>query len=205
MKEWDMRNLELKVHCENEERFKAIAAQAQKVGASYCRTMKQRDTYFLVPHGRLKLREWWLESQPILLNMAMERANHLDANNEAGSSGATLIAYARPNDVGSRFSEYLLSPILESVSLRLALTETLGILVVIEKVRVLYTYGITRIHLDTVKDLGTFVELETIIGEATSIEDAMGEHQVVVTALSLDTLHPIASSYSDLLLDRLDR
>ena len=70
----------------------------------------------------------------------------------------------------------------------------------VEKVRILYAYGSTRIHLDTVQGLGTFVELEMVIGEATSLKDAGAEHQAVITALGLDVLPPVATSYSDLLI-----
>ena len=160
--------------------------------------MKQRDTYFQVTYGRLKLREWWLEGQESLVTV--RRGGHLEAGNEVGSAGATLIAYTRANEVISRMSDYLVSPVPEPETLRLMLAETLGILVVVEKVRVLYTYGSTRIHLDTVQGLGTFVELETVIGEATSLMDAMAEHQAVITALGLDVLPPVATSYSDLLI-----
>lgn len=190
--------MELKVHCENEERFQALEIQAQKGGASYLRTMKQRDTYFQVPYGRLKLREWWLEGQESLVTV--RRGGHLDAGNEVGSAGVTLIAYTRANAGGSRISDYLVSPVPEPETLRLVLTETLGTLVEVEKVRVLYAYGNTRIHLDTVQGLGSFVELETVIGEVTSLKDAMAEHQAVITALGLDVLPPVATSYSDLLI-----
>ena len=160
--------------------------------------MKQRDTYFRIPSGRLKLREWWLEGQES--RVTVRRGGHLDAGNEAGSAGATLIAYTRPNEGGSRISDYLMSPVPEPETLRLMLAETLGTLVVVEKVRVLYQYRSTRIHLDTVQGLGTFVELETVIGEATSLEDAVAEHRAVITALGLDVLPSVASSYSDLLI-----
>ena len=133
-------------------------------------------------------------------HVTRRQGKHLDAGNEAGSAGATLIAYIRPNEGGSRISDYLVSPVPEPETLRLVLTETLGTLVVVEKVRILYAYGSTRIHLDTVQGLGTFVELETVIGEATSLKDAMAEHQAVITALGLDVLPPVATSYSDLLI-----
>lgn len=177
-----MRNLELKVRCESDGHLQAIEVLVRKQGASYMRTMKQRDTYFRISHGRLKLREWWIEG-----------------GNEVESSGAELIYYTRPNKAASRISNYDVSPVLEPESIRLILTKAEGALVVVEKVRILYEYGSTRIHLDTVKGLGTFVELETIIGEATSIKDAKAEHQAVITFLGLDFLPPIASSYSDLL------
>ena len=56
-----MRNLELKVRCPNEETLGALIARARTAGAVYVRTMEQRDAYFRVPRGHLKLREWWLD------------------------------------------------------------------------------------------------------------------------------------------------
>jgi hypothetical protein len=56
-----VRNLELKVRCPSEEALDALIARARSAGAVYVRTMGQRDAYFRVPYGRLKLREWWLD------------------------------------------------------------------------------------------------------------------------------------------------
>ena len=56
-----MRNLELKVRCLSEEALDALMARARTAGALYVRTMGQRDAFFRVPRGRLKLREWWLD------------------------------------------------------------------------------------------------------------------------------------------------
>jgi hypothetical protein len=56
-----VRNLALKVRCPNEEALDALIAGARAVGTVYVRTMGQRDVYFRVPRGRLKLRAWWLD------------------------------------------------------------------------------------------------------------------------------------------------
>jgi hypothetical protein len=60
-----VRNLELKVRCPSEETLDALIARARTAGAVYVRTMGQRDVYFHVPHGRLKLREWWLDGAQV--------------------------------------------------------------------------------------------------------------------------------------------
>ena len=57
-------------------------------------------------------------------------------------------------------------------------------------------YNNTRIHLDTVADLGEFVELETVFQGQTEPEAAK-EHQHVKTTLDLNAAEPIAVSYSD--------
>lgn len=179
-----MRNLELKIKCETMQDLKSIEALAQKHGAIYQDTIEQRDTYFRVSRGRLKLRERWLKEQ-----------------NEAKPVDAELIYYNRPGKRGSRISIYDVLPVSEPELLCAMLTKALrDTLVIVEKERILYIYKNTRIHLDTVKMLGTFVELETVIDEAMSMEDVKAEHQSVIAFLGLGALLPIPSSYSDLLM-----
>jgi homotetrameric cytidine deaminase len=95
----------------------------------------QRDTYFRVAEGRLKLRE-----------------------EEPGE--AHLIAYRRPDAAEVRVSDYRVVP--AAAGLRDALAETLGVDVVVEKRRRLLLWETVRIHLDDVAGLGTFVELEAV-------------------------------------------
>ena len=208
-----MRNLELKVRCPNEEALDALIARARAVGAVYVRTMGQRDVYFRVPRGRLKLREWWLDGDQAqggerVVARPREQWGQQDPSSgvrnraredgDVGPTGAVLIAYARPDDAGSRFSDYLLSPVAEPATMRAVLAHALGERVVVEKRRVFYRYGQTRIHFDHVATLGAFVELETLMDEATEAA-AVAEHQVVIDLLCLDTLPVIAASYGDLL------
>ncbi|MGH2497245.1 MAG: class IV adenylate cyclase [Ktedonobacteraceae bacterium] len=179
-----MQNLELKVRCESAEHLKSVEALARKHGAIYQYTVEQRDTYFRVSRGRLKLRERRLKEQ-----------------DEIKPADAELIYYNRPGKKGSRISIYDVMPVSEPELLHSMLTKALrDILVIVEKERILYIYKNTRIHLDTVKMLGTFVELETVIDEAMSMEDVKTEHQAVITFLGLDVLLSVPSSYSDLLI-----
>jgi homotetrameric cytidine deaminase len=129
------RNVELKAHDPDPGRTleRALAAGAQDRGL-----LRQRDTYFAVARGRLKLRE-----------------------EEPG--GATLIAYERPDAASERVSDYRLVPVAEPESLREALAATNGVSAVVEKRRRLLIWEETvRIHLDGVSGLGTFVELEAV-------------------------------------------
>jgi adenylate cyclase class IV len=200
-----MHNLELKVGCPDEAALDALAARAAAGGAIRQRAMGQRDTYFIVPRGRLKLREWHLED-PTGRVTAGETPDHA----EAGATGAILIAYDRPDEAGSRVSDYLISPVPDAGTMRAALARALGTRAVVEKRRVLYLWGRTRIHLDRVAGLGAFVELETLLdrfpiahgvpgAEALRRRAAEEEHRAVVAGLGLDALPVIAGSYSDLL------
>ena len=128
------RNVELKAHDPDPARTleRALAAGAEDRGL-----LRQRDTYFAVPHGRLKLRE-----------------------EEPG--GATLIAYERPDAAAERVSDYRLVPVAEPELLRDALAAAGGISAVVVKRRHLLVWETVRIHLDEVRGLGSFLELEAV-------------------------------------------
>ena len=79
-----------------------------------------------------------------------------------------------------------------------ALTRALGVSVVVDKVRELYLWEHTRVHLDAVKGLGTFVELETVIREQ-SVEVARGECESIQKALEINADDLLSVSYADLL------
>ena len=126
------RNVELKAVDPDPERTLSLALG---LGASDEGVIVQRDTYFRVAEGRLKLRE-----------------------EEPGE--AHLIAYSRPDDADVRVSSYRVVPAAEGTLA--ALTETLGVDVVVEKRRRLLLWETVRIHLDEVAGLGSFVELEAV-------------------------------------------
>ena len=213
-----MRNLELKARCDDEAALRRLAASAGEGGAAYVRTMRQRDTYFVTPRDRLKLREWWREpdggplagagvTPPAAIPCpATDAPTGGREDGEAAEAGAVLVAYARADTTDSRLSDYLLYPVADAPTLREALSRTLGVRVVVEKRRVLYRYGRTRIHLDSVADLGAFVELETVLADDADdaddgvTEGAAVEHRQVIELLELDRLPPVAVSYSDLLV-----
>jgi homotetrameric cytidine deaminase len=129
------RNVEVKAHDPDPARTleRALAAGARDQGL-----LRQRDTYFAVPHGRLKLRE-----------------------EEPG--GATLIAYERPDAAAERVSSYRIIPVADPAPLREALTAVNGIdVVVVKRRRLLLWEATVRIHLDEVRGLGSFLELEAV-------------------------------------------
>ena len=172
-------NLEVKVRCLAEDladvRERLVAAGAQLTA------LRQVDTYFAVPLGRLKLRE-------IAGPSATERA-------------AELIGYTRPDLAGARWSAYDRVPIApdDTPALKRALTATIGPRAVVVKSREVGLLGRTRVHLDRVDGLGCFVELETVVvlGE----DDAGVERELaeVVGLLGLDRFPAVAGSYADLI------
>ncbi len=81
------------------------------------------------------------------------------------------------------------------------LEATHGVRGCVRKRRNLWILDATRIHLDEVEGLGTFVELETVSEEAPGA-DEQHEHDRVWTALGLDARDTVAGSYIDLLEPR---
>jgi predicted adenylyl cyclase CyaB len=132
----------------------------------------QIDTYFRVQHGRLKLRE---------------------------DDSTSLIAYSRPDEDASRISHYRLLPVSDAETLKVMLSEALGVLVTVRKTRSLYLTGHTRIHLDEVDGLGSFVELETVIDDQ-PLDAAWAEHYRVRDMLALNQHEVVPFSYSDLIM-----
>jgi predicted adenylyl cyclase CyaB len=98
----------------------------------------QKDTYFHVPHGRLKLRE--------IKNRA-----------------ATLIWYDRPDDSQARLSRYVITPVADAEAMSQVLSLALGVHRVVEKERHIMLYRNVRLHFDRVAGLGDFIEFEAVL------------------------------------------
>jgi adenylate cyclase class IV len=168
-------NVEIKARRQEPAQAKerALAAGAVAVGDDH-----QVDTYFRVPHGRLKLRQGRIEN--------------------------TLIRYHRADTPGARESLVTLHDTTgsDADSLRAALADALGVLVVVDKARWIGRAGIVKLHVDTVAGLGAFVEIEAMdldgsIGTAALREQC--EQWMGILDVRPDDIEP--RSYSDLLLD----
>lgn len=159
-----MQNIEIKTSLPNPE---ATLNLIRQLGAKPTWVHQQRDVFFNVPAGYLKLR--CVEGRP-----------------------AELIAYQREAGTKPRPSDYDIARCEDGVALETALTRSLGIRGIVEKKRQLFLWQHTRIHVDQVRDLGTFLELETVV-KGISIAEARAETDHVIAALALD---------SDLFLDR---
>ncbi len=162
-------NLELKAHLPSTSTAKTRALEA---GAEECGILLQTDTYFHVSNGRLKLRE-------------------------TSGVGAELIQYDRAEDASERWSNYRKIAVSEPELLKRALTETLGVLVVVRKSRALFLYSGARIHLDQVEGLGPFLEFEVPSPGSTDPQALMRELRAI-----FDVRNELVEkgSYSDLLL-----
>lgn len=172
-------NIELKVACTAGE-FAAVRARMTERPVHSQQSLQQTDSYFRAASGRLKLRTF----------------------ESSSGSAAELIQYQREDNPGGRVSTYRRIPVAPELvdELRSALDDALGALVTVRKARTVTLWRSTRIHLDDVKDLGLFVELETALDEEQSLDAGEAEFQDVVNWLGLASLPSIPGSYSDLML-----
>jgi adenylate cyclase class IV len=134
----------------------------------------QDDTFFRVPHGRLKLRVF--------------------------SSGlGELIHYHRPDAQGPKLSDYVIVPVPEPDTLRDALARACGVLGRVSKERILVLVGSTRLHLDTVEGLGEFLEIEVVLQPGQTEAQGQAEAQALLQRLGVGPEALLSGAYLDLL------
>lgn len=170
------RNIEIKASVPDLAR---VRSRVSAVATSPVEFIEQTDTFF-VPggdRGRLKVREF------------------------ADGSGE-LIAYSRPDQTGPKTSTYLRSPCQDASLLVAALAAALPIRAVVRKRRELWLVGRTRVHLDEVERLGTFVELEVVLADDESTEVGDREAHALLALLDISPSALIAVAYVDLLEGR---
>lgn len=162
-------NLELKAKLSNIKNAEKIAFE---IGAKKHSVSTQIDTYFHIANGRLKVRE-------------------------INAKKFELIYYHRVNKAGDRYSDYTIVSLKEPRTVKGILTKILGQKVVVRKKRALYLFNNTRIHLDRVKELGSFIEFEVLVTKGkTQAESCM---RTLRREFSISQATIIAGSYSDLL------
>ncbi len=167
-------NIEIKAKCKEHEKVRQILKQNL---AEYHGLDHQIDTYFNIAQGRLKLREGNIEN--------------------------ALIHYAREKQSGPKQSNVTLYASQPNSSLKEVLTKSLGVLSVVDKKREIYFIGNVKFHVDTVKDLGTFVEIEAIDKDGTIGKEKLLEQCGFYTRLfEIKEEDLLNCSYSDMVLER---
>lgn len=166
------RNVEIKAAVSD---LAAVRGRAEEFADEGPIVLEQEDTFFACPHGRLKLRRF------------------------AGSKQGELIYYERPSTSGPKESRYIVQRTSDAEGLRAVLSAALGVRGVVRKQRTLLLIGQTRVHLDEVEGLGSFVELEVVLRP----EQDVGEGQAIARRLMADLdISPeqlIEKAYIDLL------
>ena len=162
------KNLEIKVKLKSHKEVKEILKNNQ---IHLKKLLVQKDIYYKVDRGLLKLR---IENDK-----------------------QTLIFYDRNEKSKKRWSDYHLLDI-KNVDANVYLKRFLDVLVIVKKKRELFLYKNTRIHLDQVKGLGYFLELETRV--LNGLQDAEKRFSYLLDLLELKSKTEIRASYKDLLM-----
>lgn len=134
----------------------------------------QEDIFFQTGKGRLKLR--------------IVRADH-----------GELIYYERDNIAGPKRSNYLITPCADPTSLRVLLSKVMGTRGCVKKQRLLYRIGNTRVHLDKVDGLGSFVELEVVLNENQTCEEGESIAGEIMKQLGICETDLVEEAYIDLI------
>jgi len=161
-------NLELKIRVTSHQSLKKILKQ---IGAENKGMLKQKDVYYSIPNGLLKLR--------------------IENGNES------LIFYNRNENDKNRWSNFELLKFVNSNGEKF-FSKLFDVEVIVKKKRELFYYDDTRIHLDKVNNLGKFLELETLV--INGKVDAKKRFEKIISLLKLDESKQIRKSYRDLLI-----
>lgn len=170
-----MQNVEFKAELRDPALARTILGSAG-FGATWIIQLKQTDTYYKVPAGRLKKRE--CPGEP-----------------------TEYIFYDRADKAQARLSHFKIYS--EDQAIARFGTSPLPIWVVVRKTRGLYMHGNVRIHLDDVEGLGWFIEFEALVSPQHTIEKC---HEAVAdlrARLAVAVGEPMASGYSDMLASEL--
>ncbi|MBT8221277.1 MAG: class IV adenylate cyclase [Bacteroidia bacterium] len=143
-------------------------------GAEFHGLDHQIDTYFKVDRGRLKLRQGDIEN--------------------------TLIRYHRPETKDLKNSKVIFQKLQrENQGIKDILEDVMGIWKVVDKQRRIYFIENVKFHIDEVKGLGSFVEIEAIdiSGESDNTQlRKQCDHYIEVLGLNRNQF--IDQSYSDM-------
>ena len=163
-------NIEIKARANN---FKWQQGLAEEISDIPAEVIEQEDTFFNIPNGRLKLRKF-------------------------DDTNAELIYYLREDSVGPKLCSYTVTPTNEPENVKKIMASKLGIRGVVKKRRTLYKAGNTRIHFDLVEGLGEFVELEYVMSEDSSEDEALKAISELMEKLEINESELIDCAYIDL-------
>ncbi len=161
-------NLELKIKVTSHQSLIKILEQ---IGAENKGMLIQKDVYYSIPKGLLKLR--------------------------IENGYESLIYYNRNEDDKNRWSDFEVLEF-ENGKGEKFFNNLFDVKVIVKKKRELFNYDDTRIHLDTVKFLGKFLELETLVLNGKI--NAKRRFEKIISLLELDESKQIRKSYKDLVL-----
>ena len=165
------RNIEIKARIDS---IEILAAEVAAIARGEPVEIFQDDTFFRCDSGRLKLRSF-------------------------ADGAGELIYYRRANQEGPKESFYLRTATGQPDSLRESLCLAYGQVGRVRKLRLVFIVGRTRIHLDSVEQLGQFLELEVVLAEGEPVDAAIRESRALMERLGIQTHQLIDCSYVDLI------
>ncbi len=166
-------NIEIKARVEDLEKLKA---RVEELSDTPVTVIPQEDTFFHTARGRLKLRV-------------------------LAPDDGQLVYYRRQDVSGPKRSDYLISSTVDPESLKKVLASSLGIRGIVRKERLLYMVGNTRIHLDQVEGLGSFLELEVVLCPGQSEEEGQEIAAQLMAKLGIQDADLVDVAYIDLIED----
>jgi len=167
------RNVEIKARVA---RLDELEARAREIADQGPFDLLQEDTFFGCASGRLKLREF-------------------------SPDRGEVIFYKRPDIPGPKLCDYTIVPTQTPALLRATLADALGVVGRVRKHRRLYLSGASRIHLDEVDGLGSFLELEVVLAESQPESQAQAVARHLLTRLGVEDSSLVSGAYIDLLKD----
>ena len=165
------RNIEIKARCDN---LETVAAKARELASAGPLHATQEDTFSRVFKGRLKLRI----SPP---------------------AKGEFIYYFRADTTGPAQSRYFRVAVPRAELVKRVCSAVLGVKGVVRKHRTIYLVGNTRVHLDEVEGLGSFVEIEVVLPDGGATGDGVATAEKLMEELSIGDADLVPSAYLDLL------
>ncbi|MEZ4908595.1 MAG: class IV adenylate cyclase [Saprospiraceae bacterium] len=171
-----MKNVEIKSRCSDPAKVEKILLEN---GADFKGLDIQTDTYFNVQNGRLKLR--------------------------LGNIEKALIYYDRQNSKGPKQSKFRLFQAQNAEQLLPLLSDSLGILATVKKVRKIFYIDFVKFHIDHLEGFGDFVEIEVgDLDDTKTIAELEKTCNYYIDLLEIKNDDLLNQSYSDMVISTLE-
>ena len=165
-----LKNIEIKAKIRDYEKVQKLV---EELCSDPVHTEQQEDTFFITTKGRLKLRE--------------------------SDDKSALIYYDRKDSLEPSQSDIAISFTENPDILKSVLAKSNGIRGIVKKIRTLYKYGQTRIHLDEVRRLGKFIELEVVLRSDQTSKDGESIANKLMDKFNIHKNDLIDVAYIDLI------
>jgi predicted adenylyl cyclase CyaB len=165
-------NLEIKARLTD---VKSAIHVAHSIHADHAGILRQKDTYYRVPQGRLKLRQ-------------------------ISGKHSELIFYKRSEKSDRRKSDFHILSVNDPSGVDRFLRKAFPVIGVIVKKRILFLKNETRIHIDEVKGLGNFLEFEVPI--KSNLKLARKQLNELIKIFGISKQDFIKKSYIDCLREK---